>query len=799
MSAVSSLIGGHTFRDICAALLGENINHDVDSPLLQQLAYYGVLYNHIRNFIDTHHPGHALLSSPREKSFSQPQTSPSVYVEALCDGLSHLLDEYVTRVLKLTAPGDAFKDHGQFMHNLNCELSVLKGLHALVDEIATLQPKSADLFEIVLKHCNTGFSNVRQSISRVLLYSVHNCLVSQITSWCLFSRLDKDPYGEFFIRRVDSGRKHPFAAFSHRDAPMMYEEWNSLYDVEDSACVRYISAVVCKEILFIGKAMEVMSKESKLEGHDIGLISELRSVLERLVVANDFNRIDGDPGHVEMEDHFNDFELVVNKSHELVSSRMWDFVESSDATHGNLMSILQSFRNFFLMGQGELFSGMFEIIMKDLERIRSPALFKKSIREAFETVKQDSFPSQSFAHRFSLLLKPVDANGMESDNSDVLLLGNVFVSETMRYDQGVRGYEFTRQCSNMNRAGVTGSLWKINPVRMTQHFSVRFSLTIHQMFQLEKDNSSFSFIVQNHTLDISSLDLIKDTHHWALAFEHNTGFAIHVQKCAAPWSTEGAESDDENEENWCKVTVAMLGSDLEQIDPSHTVTFRMNDDEGLTFLTEYDHLKRAVLVHALGSRSDELLAEITADVSLFTKGAAYAWLGFVAVSPKLSQSFELQDWKIKEECFDVYVGGSTQDLMHTIWKQIYLQFEFLHISESLFFGAQDIAVYNCVFQQLFLVNFAHFQLREAWLRFKSREFIATTENYRLFLMVRYKMFFFVDHLMSYLQVEVLEKEFGHLWDQVCQKKSFGVARQLHQEFLSEISWKCFSHWSVSVF
>ena len=254
------------------------------------------------------------------------------YTAALCVGLEKGLKGYRDTLITLDAlvcenpdvPLSLLQFHlDKFQH-------LFPILANIIDEIRTNEHmKGCKILELLHKQSACGIPFVKDLLSE-LLQSCHSVFYQQLSAWVLHGQV-KDFFGEFFIRDVPS-----------TDADgIPYENEGGLfakYEINTEMVPGYISPRVIQIIHFIGSSVHIFGAKkhssNPLQKEDEDYFVELLQGLQR---REKFCPIE--------------FERVIEIMREKVARHLYSLMMNE----GKLLETLELFKDFFLLGRGELF------------------------------------------------------------------------------------------------------------------------------------------------------------------------------------------------------------------------------------------------------------------------------------------------------------------------------------------------------------------------------------------------------------------------------------------------------------
>ena len=221
-----------------------------------------------------------------------------------------------------------------------------------------------------------------------LLDATHRLLLHQMSAWMVHGVLDDLSHHEFFVR--DAEKDRPGDALSldggaaTRNSAVPIHEWHSRFSLRVAMLPECIPAAVAEKVLFIGKAMRVLTSSGlKAAGHECLVSLEERQqfslALSQLLRDAPLSSAPASPARGpddttdDLDDvarvhiaaaggasriSFNRLELAVTVEgiRASVARHLWQLV----VVDSDLLKPLQGMRNYFLLGRGDLFQHFIE-------------------------------------------------------------------------------------------------------------------------------------------------------------------------------------------------------------------------------------------------------------------------------------------------------------------------------------------------------------------------------------------------------------------------------------------------------
>eukprot|EP00116_Pleurobrachia_bachei_P002932 sb/3463194/ len=245
-------------------------------------------------------------------------------------------------------------------------------LSSIINEIKNnLSMKGCKILGMLHEQSACGIPFVKDLLAE-LLQSCHSVFYQQLSAWVLHGKVE-DPFGEFFIAPSGDGREE--------------EEGGLLanYTINWDMVPGYFSKDIINTILFVGSSVHVFSgrkyssnplaKED--EDHFVTLIQGLQRRTKFCPI---------------------EFERVVGVMRERVAMQLYNLLMEE----GKLMDILRLFKEFFLLGRGELFLTFIDVaepLIQNLCKKNSESDVNRLFLKSYHTL---GFSSTNTVEKFRL-------------------------------------------------------------------------------------------------------------------------------------------------------------------------------------------------------------------------------------------------------------------------------------------------------------------------------------------------------------------------------------------------------------
>ena len=142
------------------------------------------------------------------------------------------------------------------------------------------------------------------------------------------------------------------------------------------------------------------------------------------------------------------------------------------------------------------------------------------------------------------------------------------------------------------------------------------------------------------------------------------------------------------------------------------------------------------------------------------------------------------------EIFNWSLMSTTQSFSKDSWSGLSLEYK-VQWPIHLFLSPTIIESYNKLFRFLFPLRRVQIDLQNDWNNLKTVYDVFEEEQMRFIMAMRAKLSNFINNVMSYLQLDVIETQWGKLSKGIEKCEDFEEARKLHENYLSTLSTKFF--------
>ncbi|GBC08070.1 hypothetical protein RclHR1_00790020 [Rhizophagus clarus] len=324
--------------------------HEAEKSSLERLSALGFYYRKITNFLDKqrgrneNNNNSEFIESREDKNF----TPCGSFLHALCNAINEVLADFHKSIIESEIRILSKEDNmggvvpiSQLVSAFNEYYIILPHLNQLINDIEQNSVKyfGCRIINLVIDKCDTGVPELREIMLK-LLHACHEVVYKHIASWLVYGQL-VDPFGEFFIK--DKTLKLNPTEIREQ---FSRSKWHRRFILDESFIPNHIPNDVAKSILFVGKAIATVRNSTKpYEKHskfpDQIASLHLQYLLE-LSSRSVFHQIE--------------LENIVNIIRNNVAQWLWQVVLTGD----KVVECLETFKNYFLLGQGDFTTSLVE-------------------------------------------------------------------------------------------------------------------------------------------------------------------------------------------------------------------------------------------------------------------------------------------------------------------------------------------------------------------------------------------------------------------------------------------------------
>lgn len=384
--------------------VAETFLHPAEASLVAQICALGHHFRALEDFVARVkgdlllHPLDGALGGVAGGGADEPDEAapPRIYLRAVAMAVDVVLQAYAGDVAEaervfLEDPALPLS-HLQYL--MRAHALALPAAHALVREAEQRSLRGGQLVDELQRRSLNGVPCIEATM-RSLLDATHRMLLHQMTAWMVHGLLDDRTHHEFFVQDAHLSRRSGAEDSGGSGAPI--HEWHSRFSLRVAMLPGCIPPAVAEKVLFIGKAMRVLTTSASETGQDC-----LVTLDERERFAEELGRLlreaplpsapvspergpDGaaapaEAGVLPAENagriSFNRLELQVTVEgiRGRLARHLWQLV----VVDSELLKPLQGMRDYFLLGRGDLYQYFIEDC-NELTQIRPAASTAKEL------------------------------------------------------------------------------------------------------------------------------------------------------------------------------------------------------------------------------------------------------------------------------------------------------------------------------------------------------------------------------------------------------------------------------------
>mmetsp|Transcript_42394 Transcript_42394/g.68756 ORF Transcript_42394/g.68756 Transcript_42394/m.68756 type:complete len:660 (+) Transcript_42394:3-1982(+) len=378
--------------------------HESERELIQRCCGLGFYYQKIESFLHRHllAPIKANVLGQKEQGEQLAVTTPGLYVRALCAGLEEILDEYRSAILacERRVLNDPSLSLNFLQHELQKYVVLFPALYSLVQAVESDAKSGGHILHALHSRAVCGHAFVQESMRR-LQFFCHRVLYKFVAAWMVHGLL-VDRYGEFFIQQCStiepsSTNQASDVPGSLLGAPVVSENaWNTQYTLRLAILPPYISVPVAEKVLFVGKAVRVLSdhphntKQQKA-GNELLPASDVKdfnAVLRDLMLRPTFHSLS--------------FEVAVESIRSVVARHLWQLV----VVEADLPAHLKALKDYFLLARGEFYQVFIEELTQLVTKLDMASPVEFDIRVLFQQASlKSTAEDDDYFKRFNVRLQ----------------------------------------------------------------------------------------------------------------------------------------------------------------------------------------------------------------------------------------------------------------------------------------------------------------------------------------------------------------------------------------------------------
>ena len=337
-----------------------------------------------------------------------------LYLEALCDGLDNALNPYrysIADIDKMILKANGETQLSQIQHRIHPFLPTMRALHNLVNQVKIQKSHGCLILDVIYRSSCSGVAEVRETMQSIL-HEGHKVFYKQLLAWILKGSLH-DPYHEFIIEEIKDHDSQNLILSQELASELKNNQstsqnmseisvssgmsFASTTSSEDGSTVTgnkrldksgmkrfrlrvdkipsHISITIAEKVFFIGESIQLFETSRKL---DFDFQADKNFTMD---VLKDKEALFYDQLSLLRENEefrLADFERFVDSVRETVSQHLHTLMMHK----ADLKAELETIRNFFLLGRGELYVTFIEEADRFL-RIQPTAATQHDVHEAF--------------------------------------------------------------------------------------------------------------------------------------------------------------------------------------------------------------------------------------------------------------------------------------------------------------------------------------------------------------------------------------------------------------------------------
>lgn len=348
--------------------------HDAERRALDRLARLGWLYKEIMDFI------HMVRNSNAVGRSQQPDDNKEIprgaYILAMCTSAHESLGHYRKAIIdceekilnKDLEVGGGCVPISQITSAFARWELILQPLNRLMKDIA-MSPADWHgclLLDLLMERSNTGVGEVRQVMEK-MARDVHGVMYKQMASWMVYGYLT-DPDDEFFIKPYQpTPPSSPSGDRAVTTVPKI-SNWQNQFSLDESMIPGYIPYKLAESILFVGKAISTVRKDttsftqvpptsstlSSKRIQPLSLPTSLASAHLSLLLTLSHKPLGSNLSTATQILHLHKTIHIIRRS-----TAEWLFRRVLVGEH-DITRYLHSFKDYFLLGRGDFAANLIE-------------------------------------------------------------------------------------------------------------------------------------------------------------------------------------------------------------------------------------------------------------------------------------------------------------------------------------------------------------------------------------------------------------------------------------------------------
>ncbi|XP_071794124.1 gamma-tubulin complex component 4-like isoform X1 [Asterias amurensis] len=340
--------------------------HSSEVCVLNRLCVLGTHYKRFKAFIKEYgsSPGQSLEQSnlPKEAPKDLLRLKDGLYLRAFCSGLDDVLNPYRKTLLQLEQEilTDPHLTACHIQEVLEPYQLLFPDLWEVVEKIRYQRGHGGHILEIIHHHCNCGKPMVKDTFLKIM-FVCHCVMYRQVTTWLLHGIL-LDRHNEFFIhesaapsqveRQHDdddlgiggvTGRQMKEVMQLNEDGRLPERPIYTHFAIRPAMLPSYLPVRIAEKILFVGESVQMFEnrKQNIATKYTDSVLRDKEDIF-----ASRFHQLRQEPDF-----SIKNFGDAVDEIRACVAEHLWKLVVEDS----HLMGQLNTLKDFFLLGRGELF------------------------------------------------------------------------------------------------------------------------------------------------------------------------------------------------------------------------------------------------------------------------------------------------------------------------------------------------------------------------------------------------------------------------------------------------------------
>ena len=331
-------------------------------------------------------------------------------------------------------------------------------------------------------------------------------------------------------------------------------------------------------------------------------------------------------------------------------------------------------------------------------------------------------------------------------------------------------------------------------IEMARQFGNSASATL--ILQNEKEVIGWKNVAPISTLELSEYICIRVTAH-CLNADHNSqgpnliASSLGIFACKMPKALKKGLAGLISIEGQQRKLFAKEGDEeikLAELDMTSLVNIA--DGSVHQVMIEYDNEQLTIAINPTAKKSEPISLTTTVRFSEFIKlDNGTAFIGICNESGTVMSNITIKSW---------WFNSSNLTSHKNAWNGLSLEYEPTW-PVHLILSPEVLEKYNNLFRFLLPFRRVQLMLHRNWV-VDSRQMTSQSKgvHIRKLMNLRREMAFFIDNVMSYFQVDVLEAQWSKLEQLVAKSQDFEEVRKFHDNYLNNINSQCLVYMSKLV-